>query len=74
VGLGLSIALALGAMWAGLTFSYAFPSMPPSFAIIATAVVLFAGASAWRGRVALGLAFRGGSNRSSAGAHEESHA
>jgi zinc/manganese transport system permease protein len=73
VGLGLSLALAVGAMWAGLTFSYAFPSMPPSFAIIATAVVVFAGASAWRGRVAIGLAFRGAS-RSPAGAHEESHA
>jgi zinc/manganese transport system permease protein len=74
VGLGLSIALAVGAMWAGLTFSYAFPSMPPSFAIIAMAVVVFAAASAWRGRVALGLALRGGANRSPAGAHEESHA
>jgi hypothetical protein len=48
--------------------------MPPSFAIIATAVVVFAAASAWRGRVALGLALRGGANRSPAGAHEESHA
>ena len=48
-GLALSTALAIGAMWVGLAASYAFPSVPPSFAIIATAVVTFAGASALHG-------------------------
>jgi zinc/manganese transport system permease protein len=33
----LSVGLAVGAMWAGLAFSYAVPSVPPSSAIIAMA-------------------------------------
>jgi len=40
-GLVLSAALAVAATWAGLTESYLIPSMPPSFAIIATAVALY---------------------------------
>jgi zinc/manganese transport system permease protein len=50
-GLALSTGLAVGAMWLGLIGSYAFPSMPPSFAIIGTAVLMYAGASAVSGTV-----------------------
>lgn len=52
-GLALSAGLAVAATWAGLTESYLIPSMPPSFAIIATAVGLYGviTAIAWlRGR------------------------
>jgi len=45
-GLALSAGLAVGATWAGLIESYLIPSMPPSFAIIATAVALYGGVSA----------------------------
>lgn len=41
-GLALSAALALAAMWGGLTLSYAVPRLPPSFAIIATATAIYA--------------------------------
>jgi zinc/manganese transport system permease protein len=54
-GLALSSALAVGAMWVGLAASYAFPSVPPSFAIIATAVVTFAVAAALHGAARRGL-------------------
>jgi zinc/manganese transport system permease protein len=53
-GLALSIGLAIGAMWVGLVASYVFPSAPPSFAIVATAVLVYA-ASGLRGTVARGL-------------------
>jgi zinc/manganese transport system permease protein len=58
-GLALSTALAVGAMWAGLAASYVFPSVPPSFAIIATAVLMYA-ASGLRGKVRPGLVSAGG--------------
>ena len=70
-GLGLSIALAVGAMWAGLALSYAVPSMPPSFAIIATAVLVYAGASVWRGTVTRDPAADGAAARSPVEVHEE---
>jgi len=54
-GLALSTALAIAAVWVGLATSYAFPSVPPSFAIIATAVVTFAGAAALHGAARRGL-------------------
>ncbi|HLZ69174.1 MAG TPA: metal ABC transporter permease [Dehalococcoidia bacterium] len=41
-GLALSAGLALAAMWAGLTLSYAVPKLPPSFAIIAAASLIYA--------------------------------
>jgi zinc/manganese transport system permease protein len=72
-GLALSTSLAIGAVWAGLTLSYVFPSMPPSFAIIATAVLMYAGASAWRGTVTRRLAAGGAPGGPPSGAHEESH-
>ena len=37
----LSALLALGAMWAGLTLSYARPRLPPSFAVIAAAAAIY---------------------------------
>jgi zinc/manganese transport system permease protein len=37
VALGLSVAISVGSMWIGLGLSYAVPSIPPSFAILATA-------------------------------------
>ena len=54
-GLVLSTALAVGAMWVGLAASYAFPSVPPSFAIIATAVATFAVAAALHGAARRGF-------------------
>jgi zinc/manganese transport system permease protein len=41
-GLGLSAGLAVGATWFGLWLAYVLPWMPPSFAIIATAVTAYA--------------------------------
>ncbi|HEY7295650.1 MAG TPA: metal ABC transporter permease [Dehalococcoidia bacterium] len=50
-GLVLSATLAVGALWIGLTLSYAVPKLPPSFAIIAAASALYAAVallpSAW---------------------------
>lgn len=51
VGLTLSVALSLVAMWGGLALAYAVPRMPPSFAILSVATAQFAlaaGWSAWR--------------------------
>jgi zinc/manganese transport system permease protein len=44
--LTLSAALGVAEMWAGLALSYAVPSVPPSFAILAVATVVYAGAFA----------------------------
>lgn len=46
LGLGLSGALALTATWIGLTASYLVTSLPPSFAIIATATLFYVLAAA----------------------------
>jgi zinc/manganese transport system permease protein len=48
-GLGLSGAIAVGAMWAGLVLSYQIPSLPASTAVIgvATATFLLAAALSW---------------------------
>jgi zinc/manganese transport system permease protein len=54
-GLALSTALAIVAVWVGLAGSYVFPSVPPSFAIIATAVVTFAVAAALHGAARRGF-------------------
>jgi zinc/manganese transport system permease protein len=40
--LALSGALAVAAMWAGLTLAYAIPALPPSFTIVATAATEYA--------------------------------
>jgi zinc/manganese transport system permease protein len=40
--LALSAALAVAEMWTGLGLSYAVPSMPPSFGILATATAVYA--------------------------------
>ena len=44
--LGLSAALAVGSMWAGLTLAYAVPVLPPSFAVLAVATATYALAAA----------------------------
>jgi zinc/manganese transport system permease protein len=41
-GLAVSAALAVGAVWAGLTLAYLFPNLPPSSAIIGVAVAVYA--------------------------------
>jgi zinc/manganese transport system permease protein len=46
LGMALSAAIALVAMWGGLALSYAVPSLPPSTAIVAIAVGAYALASA----------------------------
>jgi zinc/manganese transport system permease protein len=43
-GIGLSAALAVGAMWGGLLLSYAIPSLPPGSSIVAVAVAIYYGA------------------------------
>jgi zinc/manganese transport system permease protein len=47
-GLVLSGAIAVAAMWAGLSLAYAVPSLPPSSAIIGFAAASYVGAAAWR--------------------------
>lgn len=42
--MGLSVAVALVDMWAGLAVSYAVPTLPPSFTILAVATLLYAAA------------------------------
>jgi zinc/manganese transport system permease protein len=42
LGMALSATIALGAMWGGIALSYAIPSLPPSTAIIALAVGVYA--------------------------------
>jgi zinc/manganese transport system permease protein len=42
VALALSGAIAVASLWAGLTLSYAIPSWPPSFSILAVATTLYA--------------------------------
>jgi zinc/manganese transport system permease protein len=42
LGMGLSVAIALAAMWGGIALSYALPSLPPSSAIIGLAVGAYA--------------------------------
>jgi zinc/manganese transport system permease protein len=44
--MGLSAALAVGSMWAGLVASYLAPRVPPSFAVVAVATAVFAGTAA----------------------------
>jgi zinc/manganese transport system permease protein len=44
-GFALSAALAVAAMWGGLTLSYLIPSLPPSSMIISLAVALYLGAA-----------------------------
>jgi zinc/manganese transport system permease protein len=46
LGMALSGAIALAAMWGGIALSYAVPSLPPSTAIVALAVGAYALASA----------------------------
>ncbi|MFJ1735683.1 metal ABC transporter permease [Streptomyces sp. NPDC088254] len=41
-GLALAVGLAVGEMWAGLALSHAAPALPPSFAIVSTAVAVYA--------------------------------
>ncbi len=43
VAMVLASVLAVGELWAGLALSYWAPSMPPSFAILAVATVVFLG-------------------------------
>jgi len=47
-GLALATALAVGSLWAGLVLSYDFPSLPPSFGIVAVAVAVYAASFAGR--------------------------
>jgi zinc/manganese transport system permease protein len=46
--MGLSAGLAVASVWIGLGASYALPSTPPSFAILAVATAIFAGAAVVR--------------------------
>jgi zinc/manganese transport system permease protein len=41
-GLAVSATLAVGSVWLGLTLAYAFPSLPPSSAVIGVAVSVYA--------------------------------
>lgn len=46
--MALAVALAVGAMWLGLAASFALPSVPPSFAVIALAAASYAAAGCYR--------------------------
>ncbi len=41
LGLGMSAAIAVGAMWGGLAISYAIPSLPPSTAVVGIATLVY---------------------------------
>jgi len=58
VAVPLAAAIAVGSVWVGLGASYALPSMPPSFSVIATATAVYAVTAAVRG-------IRGGTRRGS---------
>jgi zinc/manganese transport system permease protein len=45
VAAALAAVIAVGSIWVGLTASYALPSMPPSFSVIAVATAVFAAAA-----------------------------
>jgi zinc/manganese transport system permease protein len=47
VGVALSAALAVGAMWGGLALSYAIAALPASTAVIGVAACAYAGAGIW---------------------------
>ncbi|MDQ1743316.1 MAG: zinc/manganese transport system permease protein [Pseudonocardiales bacterium] len=47
--LGLAVALAVLAMWAGVALAYAAPALPPSFTIVGLAAAEFAAATLYRG-------------------------
>jgi zinc/manganese transport system permease protein len=49
VGMALSAAVAVADVWAGLALSYAFPSLPPSFSILAVATAVYLGTIAVTG-------------------------
>jgi zinc/manganese transport system permease protein len=44
-GMAVSVAIAVGSLWIGLSASYAIPRVPPSFAIIATATLAYLAAT-----------------------------
>lgn len=50
LALGLAAAIAVGDMWLGLALSYAIPTLPPSFTIVAVATAAYAVALALPGR------------------------
>jgi zinc/manganese transport system permease protein len=62
---GLSAAIAVASMWAGLTASYALPAMPPSFAILTVATLAYVGAvlATRRGARSRGARSRGARSR-----------
>ncbi len=72
-GLVLSMALAIGAVWVGLVASYVFPAVPPSFAIIATAVATFTASSALHGLAGRGLIVGRRKDQLPGGVAEEIH-
>jgi zinc/manganese transport system permease protein len=47
-GLALSVVLAVGSAWVGLSLAYVVPSMPPSFGIVAVATLTYATATVFR--------------------------
>jgi zinc/manganese transport system permease protein len=55
-GLALSAALAVFAVWLGLTISYLRGSVPPSFSIMAVATAVYVGALGWSATHSSGLA------------------
>jgi zinc/manganese transport system permease protein len=47
LGLALSVIIAVGVTWVGLTLSYEASRLPPSFAIVAVAVAVYGASHAW---------------------------
>ncbi|HVV37311.1 MAG TPA: metal ABC transporter permease [Acidimicrobiales bacterium] len=50
-GMALAVAVAVVALWAGMTFSYVVPKVPPSFAILAVITAGYLGTAASGGRL-----------------------
>jgi zinc/manganese transport system permease protein len=64
--LALSMAIAVGAVWAGLALSYAAPRLPPSFSIIAVVAAIYAATAAGAGALRRRRRRRPGSHASGA--------
>jgi zinc/manganese transport system permease protein len=47
-GLAISAGIAVASMWIGLALSYASPDVPPTFAIVGVATLIFAASALWR--------------------------
>jgi zinc/manganese transport system permease protein len=50
LALAASVGFAVSSVWIGLGAAYGLPRVPPSFAILAAATILYAASATWRAR------------------------